>query len=211
MRLDFILLQFQLVYGFHYYVESGRKKCFTEDLSVDTVIVGAYSMKVAKANEPKVFKELFGSSMKITVFSESSQHYLVDTTGVAKGKFRFTAAEGGTHQICITPNTNDFNDDTKIFFDLKYGQNDEDNVDTTIVDSALNALKMRVRGMKDSISEVRNHLHVQSTVEGEMRELSETINTHTYRFTLIQMFIFVLTIVWQIKSLKGFFLSKKIV
>ena len=42
---------------------------------------------------------------------------------------------------------------------------------------------------KDQIKMLRHFLQIQRDMEVEMRELSEKINTDTYRYTLLQIFV----------------------
>lgn len=88
-------------YQVHNYITTSEKKCFREEVSIDTPIVGSYRVMMhdSKSNQ---YIEDRSVSLKILVFSDASQHNLVDTTGSTRGKFHFTAADNGVHDICLT-------------------------------------------------------------------------------------------------------------
>jgi gas vesicle protein len=137
------MLLLPVVKGLHYYVDSSEVKCFTEELAIDTVIVGAYKVLLFDPKESK-YTEQADAKMKITVFSEISKHNLVDTTASAQGKFRFTAADDGTHKICLTPYTGGwYTSNAKIYFDLQFGEvkeNDKQEAEKMTDETAMNSI-----------------------------------------------------------------------
>ncbi|KAJ3350469.1 emp24p/erv25p- protein [Kappamyces sp. JEL0680] len=89
-----------LVFGFHFYVDANEQKCFREELSVNTGIVGAYKALIFDSNV-NTFVEDRSAQMKVLVRMETSSDHLVDSAGSTRGKFHFTAAENGVHLICL--------------------------------------------------------------------------------------------------------------
>jgi hypothetical protein len=65
-------------------------------------------------------------------------------------------------------------------------------------------LHFRVKG-------IRQDLKLQRQREQELRELSEKINSDIYRYTLLLIFVMVACAGWQLKHLKTFFVTKKLV
>ena len=76
-----------------------------------------------KANK---YVEQQTAGVRIAVYNEKSKHNLVDMVGGVQGKFQFTAAETGTHLICLSPQANNWiNQKAKLYFDLQFHFHDE--------------------------------------------------------------------------------------
>jgi hypothetical protein len=82
----------------------------------------------------------------------------------SKGKFRFTAAEYGTHQICLTPiSSGSYASRVKVYLDLQYGGVPEDNSKTDAMSgrNLLIGLTLLVSELAYRVKAIRNDLAVQ--------------------------------------------------
>lgn len=207
--LKFLLLAY-FVFSFHFYLEAGERKSFREELSPDTSIVGAFAAYPFNAATQKY--EALDSSIKVEVLvtHESTGHVIAHTTTSQTGKFHFTANEQGVYliQISVNGGMSWFGLRSKVNLDIQYGGEEAYSADHS---SAVLDLKHEVNDLIHKVSIIRSELRLQRDRESELRELSEMINSHTYRFTLVQIFVLVLTAAWQLRQLKQFFTAKKLV
>ena len=143
-------------------------------------------------DKTKSYIEQQSSTVRITVYATHSKHSLVDMVSGKQGKFQFTAAETGNHLICLSPKASDWvNQKGKLYFDLQYYFHDEFKESPDEITSLFNLLGIgnALVDARYTVQMIRHFLQMQRDVEAEMRELSEKINTDTYRYTLLQIFV----------------------
>jgi hypothetical protein len=68
-----------------------------------------------------------------------------------------------------------------------------------------------MENLHEKVRDIRGNLKLLNLGESELRELSEKINTDTYRCTLLLIVVMVAAAVFQLKILGRFFVTKKVV
>ncbi|KAH6560469.1 hypothetical protein BASA50_009640 [Batrachochytrium salamandrivorans] len=205
-----LVLLVQSVQGLHFYLEAGERKCFNEDLPTGTSISGAFSTELWNT-QTNSYVENPQTSVQITVFATTTQHNLVDQKGAHKGKFTFTAADSGDHQICLTvSSTGWFGSRARMYLDIQFGDLEEPDLLETKKTSYSELITL-VKDVTSRVHLVRDRLKSQRDREAEFRDYSELINSSVVRWTIIQVVILGITGVWQLRHLRQFFLTKKLV
>eukprot|EP00842_Homolaphlyctis_polyrhiza_P003898 jgi/Hompol1/4509/HPOL_003663-RA len=183
----FLLLLAQTAFALHFYLESGEKKCFHEDLPAGTSIAGNGHVSLA------------------------SHHTIVDQKGLYKGKFSFTAADSGDHQICLSIQAPGwFNTRTKLYLDIQFAD-PKTPEKSEAKKSTYSEISDRLRVLTSRIQHIRGELKTQRDREAEFRDMSEVVNSSAIRWTVAQMIVLGITCAWQLRHLGQFFLTKKLV
>jgi len=105
-----------------------------------------------------------------------------------------------------------YKENTKIFFDMKFG----DNVfDTTSKEDAekekLSTINMKIRDLNAKVATIKREQQYHRDHEIEFRNQSEATNSHIMYWSIIQFIIIIGTCYWQMRHLKNFFTVKKLV
>lgn len=112
----------------YWYLEGSERKCIQEDLPRDTMVVGKY-----KAEEFSVDSQQYhinpNLGIQVTVDEmQDNYHRVVDMKGKSEGKFTFTTADTGDHEICFQTNAGNgwfSSSHVKFHLDLAVGHSDE--------------------------------------------------------------------------------------
>ena len=190
----------------YFYLSEREQKCFYEELSGGLQVLGQFSTLVydSKSNS---WNEDPGLKVHITVDVESTLARETDKTAGPKGIFNFVASEYGTHVICVSFTGPHVTNHVKFHVAFFYGEEAQsDHTGTEVADfnhKILN-LKFRSEGLLREISYARDR-------EEEFRNLSEDVNSKVMWWTLYQFILLGVVVVWQLRHLKSFFVSKKLV
>jgi hypothetical protein len=196
----------------YFLVTQGVKRCFLEEVPAHTVVVGVYE-------NPDIDSDgTFDSSGKalgilITVTKEGNKKVLSENAGV-DGRFAFTSEEEGVFEVCMEVNRTKgwFGEPKKFKFhlDLQVG---ESTIDYTALAKKehLSDVEVRVRKLSDRIASVMNELHYQRQREEDFRNTSESTNTRVMWWSILQTTVMLVSAGWQVRHLKDFFESKKLV
>ncbi|KAF9365452.1 emp24p/erv25p- protein [Mortierella sp. NVP85] len=127
-----------------------------------------------------------------------------------KGQFKFTSAEFGKHQICFFTGSAGWFASTKIRFTLDMAMRDllDGEID---IQEELSDLEQRIRDLNFRVGDIRREQSYLRDHEREFRDKSEATNSHTVIWTLIQLAVLGITCVIQLRSLRKFFETKKLV
>jgi len=75
----------------------------------------------------------------------------------------------------------------------------------------LNELQLRIRQLLDQVEQITKEQNYQRYREERFRETSESTNQRVLWWSMAQTVILLLTGLWQMRHLKGFFEAKKLV
>jgi hypothetical protein len=74
----------------------------------------------------------------------------------------------------------------------------------------VNDLASKVRDLNSRLSDIRREQQFQREREGEFRALSEKTNSRAVWWSLVQCGVLLVTCAWQLRHLRKFFESKKL-
>lgn len=187
----------------YFYLDDREQKCFYEELSGGLQVLGQFH---AMTQTDTVWKEDPKLKVHITVDVESTMAREADKTAGPKGIFNFVASEYGTHVICVSVSGHQ-SSPVRFHMALFYGEETmSDHAGTEIYDlnSQVLNLKYRTEGLLREINYARAR-------EEEFRDLSEDVNGKVMWWTLYQFVLLGIVVMWQLRHLKSFFVSKKLV
>lgn len=128
MRIISLLPCIQLVSAVYFYIEGGQRKCIEEDLPHGTMVVGHYRAEEYMAERQSyIVNPNLGIRITVEELMDNN-HRVVDQKGKSDGKFTFTTAEYGEHEICFQTDAGNgwfSNSHVKFHLDLVIGHSDE--------------------------------------------------------------------------------------
>ncbi|KAJ3191686.1 emp24p/erv25p- protein [Irineochytrium annulatum] len=216
-RSQALLLAFALLLAIastdalYFILEGSEQKCFIEELPKETTVIGTYS-SLEWSDQAQLYQENSANIVSIVVEEQLNRHRLVEQKASNKGKFTFTTSEAGDHSICITANGGGgwfSSSKTKFYLDLMFGDASHDT--TSHTKTAVNDITSRIRELNNRVDIIQREQRYQREREAEFRNASEAINAKVVNWTLAQVAVLVVTALWQIRHLKQFFVSKKLV
>lgn len=144
-------------------------------------------------------------------------HQVVSQRGASSGKFTFSAADSGEHQICFVPSgvpsTKGFLfsgaqvGGVKFELDLVIGETSQ--IESSDKDK-IGEVVQKVKDLNARLQDVRREQIFQREREMEFRDQSELVNSRVVRWTVIQMIILAATCAWQLSYLRAFFIKQKL-
>jgi len=203
------------VQGMYFRLTEGERRCFLEEVSMDTLVMGRYQSLDWYQIDPSNAVNLQDNHQPTIV-----QAFAIDPSGkelvrhecVDNGRFAFTSQMDGEHQICFITTTSSFQGEKRKFrFDASFEVGEHATDYTEIAKQEhLSAIEVEIRKLNDKIRNIRGEQDYQKMREVYFRDLHESVNTAVMWWTILQLAILVVSGIWQYTRLKGFFKSKKL-
>ncbi|KAI9368061.1 emp24/gp25L/p24 family/GOLD-domain-containing protein [Aspergillus egyptiacus] len=204
------------VNALYFYVDGRQTKCFYEELPKDTLVVGTYSSEVIDQHSGTYAVD---PSLKMLITVDEifdNDHRVVNKRDAHSGRFTFSAADPGSHKICLTPETNAATGGwlsgapagaVRITLDMAIGE-------TSKIESEdkgkMSDLVQRVKDLNGRLQDIRREQVFQREREAEFRDQSEATNSRVVRWTLMQLAVLSVTCAWQLSHLRSFFIKQKL-
>ncbi|SGZ39146.1 related to Protein ERP6 [Hanseniaspora guilliermondii] len=198
--------------GFYVYMTGGEKKCFNKELSKDTILNGKYSLEVYDSNSDEYITPKSNELGLIIDVEEvfDDYHRVVHQKGSSNSEFAFVALDSGEHRICFQVQSSGWIAKVKTKFDIQF----EVAHDIEVLDSKQKTkqknLQNKVNILSFKVKEIKREQDLVRERESQFRDLSESVNAKVVWWGVIQLIVLGLTCVWQLNSLKGFFVKQKI-
>mmetsp|Transcript_16181 Transcript_16181/g.22627 ORF Transcript_16181/g.22627 Transcript_16181/m.22627 type:complete len:225 (-) Transcript_16181:27-701(-) len=203
--------------GLFFYLKEGQQKCFIEDLPASTLVVGEFSgtdIQPTPSGEHQPRKDPIANPLRMVInVKEPDGGVLVDNEYPATGRVAFTSRIAGEHIVCFKTATSRWfgAGSIKLDLDLQTGADAMNDYDDIKQMEQLTELEVSVRRLNDRVVELRRGQSYFRNREELLRNSSELANTNVMWFSFVQTLILVVSGVWQIQHLKGFFQAKKMV
>ncbi|CRK14537.1 hypothetical protein BN1708_017275 [Verticillium longisporum] len=201
----------------YFYIDGTTPKCFFEELPKDTLVVGHYT---AEEWDDRInnWAKHDGISIYITVDELfDNDHRVVSQRGAAAGKFTFSAADAGDHQLCFTPSStsgrsgwlsqSSHNGGIRLTLDLAIGETSQ--IESADKDKLLD-VATRIKDLNARLQDIRREQVFQREREAEFRDQSEATNSRVVRWMIIQLTVLAGTCAWQLSHLRSFFIKQKL-
>lgn len=200
----------RLADGLYFYLDAGSTRCFIEELPKDTIVVGHYKAEEwDQDSSAYIVRDQLG--IQIVVEEVDSGEKIVNTRGLPQGKFVFTSHDAGDHTICLRTNYTGgwfSTSQVKMHLDIAVG---EAKVDEEDEKEHVQDLAAKVKDLNLRLADIRREQQFQREREAEFRQLSETTNSRAVWWSIAQMITLLGACAWQLRHLRRFFESKKIV
>ncbi|KAK5781631.1 Erp1p PWA37_004525 [Arxiozyma heterogenica] len=201
----------QNVFGFYYLNNAGERKCFQKELTKDTYIQGRYSVSVLNPNT-KQYTDASPNEMSIIVDIEEifdDNQRVVHQKGSPIGDFTFVALESGEHRICLQTQSNDWLSKSKVRVDLEFEVGSDMKLDSK-KKKTMETLQGRINLLASKVVQIRLEQNLMREREAQFRDLSESVNSRSMWWTIIQLIVLGVVGFWQMKHLATFFVKQKV-
>ncbi|XP_036620982.1 transmembrane emp24 domain-containing protein 11-like [Trichosurus vulpecula] len=154
-----------------------------------------------------------GLGMFVTVTTYNDEVILSRLYG-SQGVFRFRSHSPGEHIICLESNSTKLisfgGSRLRIHLDIRVGERDLAAVIAQAKDK-VNEVSYKVERLTEQIEQIIKEQNYQREREENFRMTSEDTNSNVLWWALAQMLILISVGIFQMKSLKDFFIAKKLV
>ncbi|XP_021391323.1 transmembrane emp24 domain-containing protein 11 [Lonchura striata] len=214
-KLIGFLMNFWISFSLALYFHTGEReeKCIIEDIPSDTLVVGNYKVQRWDIHTHGFLESAPGLGMFVTVTSPPGEVLLSKLYG-PQGTFTFTSYISGEHIICFQSNSTRFaviaGSKLRIHLDIRVGEHFLDESAIQAKDK-VNEVNIRLEHLIEQIHHVTREQHYEREREEKFRKTSEETNSNILWWAIVQTLILISVGIWQIKSLRDFFISKKLV
>ncbi|KAH3687562.1 hypothetical protein WICPIJ_001463 [Wickerhamomyces pijperi] len=196
----------KLTTALHFYANPGQTRCFYEELSKGTVVIGKFDSYINIGGDE--YSKVTNLKLEVTVDETfDNNHRVVTQKSSAAGDITYSASESGEHKFCITPVYFDRKTKVRVFFDVIIAGSE-------IIDSQrkdeVTIITNKVKELSNKIEEIRNEQLLFREREESFRNQSESTNGKVVVWSLIQFVVLILSGVWQLFHLKTFFIKQKV-
>uniref|UniRef100_A0A5S6QNK0 GOLD domain-containing protein n=1 Tax=Trichuris muris TaxID=70415 RepID=A0A5S6QNK0_TRIMR len=194
----------------YFLISETERKCFVEEIPDQTMVIGNYKVSVFDPNS-KTYSRLAGLGMHVEV-TDPEGHVILSRLYTNEGRITFTSSKPGEHVICLFSNSTRWISGTmlRVDFNIQVGDHTQDYAKIAVKER-LNDLQLRIRQLIDQVDQMTKEQNYQRYREELFRQLSESTNQRVLWWAIAQTAVLVLTGIWQMRHLKGFFEAKKLV
>lgn len=194
----------------YFYLDGTDAKCFLEELPADTTVVGTYKAEVRDQSSGTWSVHPENGIVAYVELSETKDR-IMHQKADASGRFVFTTHTFGEHTICVqAANKGWFSSDRiRVHLDLLFGEASHDVAQPH--KEHLMILLNKLRGINSKIKSIRTEQDAEREREMQFRDTSESVNSRVRNWTLLQIVVVVLACFWQVRQLRAFFVTKKLV
>lgn len=194
--LAFIFQQTQAVY-FQFYTIMER--CLLEDLPQHHHMLAEYRNFDADI-----------SGYQIRILDPNNKELLAQVVNAQKGKVSFTTKEAGSHKICFQPYDGQWNKERKkTRFSLKL-LGGESNYDDLARRDHLTQLQLLILKLKEHAEDFIKMQEKNREDESVQVEQNQNVNERVIYTTVFQTLIILVSGLYQIYSLRKYFIQKKL-
>ncbi|KFU91587.1 Transmembrane emp24 domain-containing protein 11, partial [Chaetura pelagica] len=190
-----------------------EEKCIIEDVPSDTLVIGNYKVQRWDIHQHEFLESAPGLGMFVTVTAPSAEVQMSKLYG-PQGTFSFTSEMSGEHIICLQSNSTRFvafaGSKLRIHLDIRVGEHFFDESAVQAKDK-VNEVKLRLEHLIEQVYHVTKEQNYEREREEKFRKTSEETNSNILWWAIAQTLILIFIGIWQIKSLRDFFISKKLV
>ncbi|KAF9198766.1 emp24p/erv25p- protein [Haplosporangium sp. Z 27] len=199
------------VFSLYFYLEGAEQKCFTEELPKETMVTGEYNAE-EWSEESKRFITNKDLQLEVVVEEMPEGNRVYSQKLAPSGRFKFTSAESGQHIICLFTASAGWFSSSKIRVTLDLALRDVlSEEDDSAHEGALSDLAQRIRELNNKVGDIRREQSYLRDHESGFRDKSEATNSHTVTWTIVQLVVLGITCAAQLRSLRRFFETKKLV
>ncbi|KAK3535814.1 hypothetical protein QTP70_021128, partial [Hemibagrus guttatus] len=194
-----------LVSALYFHIGETEKKCFIEEIPVETIIIGNYRTQLYDKQSESYLPATPGLEMFVEVKDPDEKVILSRQYG-SEGRFTFTSHTPGEHQICLHSNSSKFflyaGGMLRVHLDIQVGEHANNYAEIAAKDK-LTELQLRVRQLVEQVGQIQKEQNYQRYREERFRQTSESTNQRVLWWTIVQTLILVAIGFWQMRHLKS--------
>jgi len=183
----------------YFNVVEGQKRCFIEEVGEDVLVVGSYTNLDMTRMESQAAIRLTVQDPKSAVILQS------DLSG--SGRFAFSSQVAGEHNLCLQTNTSQSYPAYRFQLQLSIGESATDYSEVAKQEH-LSAIEVEVRKLNDKLKQIRAEQEYQKKREEYFRDISESTNSRVMWWSVAEVLVLLLLVIYQLVNLQSFFKSK---
>ncbi|KVH96167.1 transmembrane emp24 domain-containing protein p24delta9-like [Cynara cardunculus var. scolymus] len=189
----------------HFEVESGHIKCMGEDIKIDSMTVGHYSIVNPNQGHPLPPHH----KINVSVYTPKGDrlHY---AEVVESGQFAFGAEEDGNHLACISAIDHQPEDKIFVEFDWRSGVATKQ-WSNVAKKGSVDAMELELKKLADTIASIQEEMFALRLRNLEMMMINRNTNSRMGYLSLVSLFLCLSVAALQLWHLKSFFQKKKII
>lgn len=201
------------------YVDAGSRRCFYRELSTESVLFGRFRMEVLDAEtgayRPPTDKQNTGILVDVEEVFDSNQR-VVHQRGSISGQFSFSALEDGEHRICLTPKSfyrRTWKSDPELLKESQFlrARITFDFLIHSHADSTgVEVLADQLHGLINKLTDIKREQGFIRQKEATFRDLSERTCERVVRWLIVQIALFLVACLLQLRMLLRFFMKQKL-
>ncbi|XP_070539652.1 transmembrane emp24 domain-containing protein 4-like [Ptychodera flava] len=197
----------------YFHIGETERKCFIEEIPDETMVIGNYKTQLFDKNLNDYLPASPGVGMHVEV-KDPDGKLVLSKVYSSEGRFTFTSHTPGEHIICLYSNSTKWKmfagGKLRVHLDIQVGEHAQD-YQTIAEKDKLTELQLRVRQLLDQVEQITKEQNYQRYREERFRQTSESTNQRVLWWSIAQTLILIITGLWQMRHLKGFFEAKKLV
>ncbi|XP_077991894.1 transmembrane emp24 domain-containing protein 4-like [Glandiceps talaboti] len=197
----------------YFHIGETERKCFIEEIPDETMVIGNYKTQLFDKNVNDYLPASPGVGMHVEA-KDPDGKMILSKMYSSEGRFTFTSHTPGEHVICLYSNSTKWQmfsgGKLRVHLDIQVGEHAND-YQTIAEKDKLTELQLRVRQLLDQVEQITKEQNYQRYREERFRQTSESTNQRVLWWSIAQTLILIITGLWQMRHLKGFFEAKKLV
>ena len=175
--------------------------------------MASFACVPANEEDQENMQGVTGGAGLLVEASDPNENVVLSKTSELLGRFAFTAPLAGEYALCFKTNTSRWfgsNLDFKFYLDINVGARAQDYEKIAKLEH-LNKVDVHIRKLTDMVTEIRAEQKYLREREAAWRNLSETVHSSVIWWAVAQLVILCASGVFQMRYLKNFFRTKKLV
>ncbi|RZC79088.1 hypothetical protein C5167_003313 [Papaver somniferum] len=203
IRVILILSLLIQIESFVFNLESGRTKCISEDLYINSVTHAHYFINGTASHNYKI-------SARVSDPDGESLHY---AESVEKGEFAFTATKNGEHNVCFwSPYFDPSVPPIPIEFEWRTGVAMKQQISNSILrKDKISFTELELKKLEEWILSIHESMKNLREREEEMQMLNQSTNSRMALLSMLSLFVCLGVADLQLWHLKTFFERKKVI
>nr|XP_043634903.1 transmembrane emp24 domain-containing protein p24delta7-like [Erigeron canadensis] len=194
-----------LVKGMRFDLKTGATKCITEDIKLNAMTVGKYSIVNPVEGFPLSDEDRI--TVRVTSPLGNNYHYADRKNS---GNFAFTAGETGDYMTCFWASKQSPEKSLSIDFDWKSGLAAKD-WSKVAKKGQVEMMELELKKLYDSAITIHEEMFMLREREAMMQHLITSTNVKMETFTFLSLVICLSVAALQLWHLKAFFQRKKLI
>mmetsp|Transcript_26697 Transcript_26697/g.61504 ORF Transcript_26697/g.61504 Transcript_26697/m.61504 type:complete len:222 (+) Transcript_26697:2-667(+) len=201
-------------FGTYFHVTEGGMKCLLEEVPEDTLVIGTYKSPdqthlPAKVKSEGGKEEAVGMLVEVT---DPSNTLMLSHITEPTGRFAFTSQVSGLHKMCVHMNVSRWWGHKVMRFDLDLTVGEQP-VDFAAVAKRehVTAVEIKVMKLTEKLKAIQHDIGYFRNRERAFRDTSESSNARAMWFSIFQIVGMLVLSFIQIRYLRNYFISKKVV
>ena len=188
-------------------LESGHTKCISDEIKVDSMAVGKYSVVAPDPSYPDAqLPESHRVSLRVTSPYGNSMHY---SENVQSGHFAFTAVEAGDYLACFWAPDHKPPVTVTFEFDWKSGVTAKD-WSNVAKKGKVDMMELELKKLEDTIKSIHEEMFYLREREEEMQNINRQTSSRMGWLSFLSLGICLSVAGLQLWHLKTFFERKKL-